>query len=366
MSRGRRAATAGVGAAAAAIAVLPSLAWPSQATSSAPLERVVPMADPSYLDLTLPRRSSPSLDRVVAAPRAGVSRHRIGDVAIAPPPAVFHGPPPPAAPPPPQLTSSASSGSPKAEVWAVTIGVNDYPGRVADLDSAVADAGDVDRALGRFRVELSHRMLLLNGQATGDTIRAATAWLVQQAGPEDTVVWFFAGHVRKLDSDTEAVVAADGEMIRDIELSAMLASLRANRTWIGLATCYAGGFTEVLQAGRILTGAADANSLAYENERFGRSYLVQYMVHEGWLEGHAGASVESAFAYARQALREDYPDRMPVQYDLVDGDLRFDELTSSSVATGPGGSSGSSDGTADEDDEYDCNLVVFCSRNEDD
>jgi len=51
-----------------------------------------------------------------------------------------------------------------------------------------------------------------------------------------------------------------------------------------MAACYGGGFTELMAPGRILTAAADANSLAYENESFGRSYLDEYLIHQALLE----------------------------------------------------------------------------------
>jgi hypothetical protein len=61
--------------------------------------------------------------------------------------------------------------------------------------------------------------------------------------------------------------------------------------------------------------------LAYESSDLRRSYLVEYVVHEAMLEGRADASVESAFAWGVGALRREHPDRMPVQFDEVPGEL---------------------------------------------
>ncbi|MBW3669948.1 MAG: hypothetical protein KY443_12135, partial [Actinobacteria bacterium] len=85
--------------------------------------------------------------------------------------------------------------------------------------------------------------------------------------------------------------------------------------------CYGGGFTEALAPGRVLTGAAGANERAYENSGFGRSYMVEYMIRQGIIEGRAPDSVQSAFAYARDQLRRDFPDRLPVQIDKGSGPL---------------------------------------------
>ena len=96
---------------------------------------------------------------------------------------------------------------------------------------------------------------------------------------------------------------------------AWMRPLAAKKTWITIAACYGGGFDEVLAPGRVLTAAADANSVAYESSAFQRSYLGEYMVHRGMIEHQADASVETAFSWAQAQLQHDYPDRVPVQYD---------------------------------------------------
>ncbi|MEO7837292.1 MAG: hypothetical protein ABIS21_06585, partial [Acidimicrobiales bacterium] len=124
-----------------------------------------------------------------------------------------------------------------------------------------------------------------------------------------------SGHVRKLASTTEAIVAADGGEIADRELGDRLAPLQARRAWIAMVACYGAGFTEVLAPGRVLTGAAPADALAYETSLFGRSYMVQYMVREALIERRAGSTVQGAFAYARAELAREHPGRQPVQID---------------------------------------------------
>ena len=84
----------------------------------------------------------------------------------------------------------------------------------------------------------------------------------------------FAGHVRKIDGDTEALLTVEGATITDEELAQLLRPVRAERVWLLLATCYAGGFTEALGPGRILTGAAGADSLAYESPSLNASLFV--------------------------------------------------------------------------------------------
>ena len=62
--------------------------------------------------------------------------------------------------------------------------------------------------------------------------------------------------------------------------------------------------------------AADANSLAYENESFGRSYLDEYLIHQALLENKSqGPTAQQAFAYAQAGLQRDYPDRTLTEID---------------------------------------------------
>jgi hypothetical protein len=236
-----------------------------------------------------------------------------GDAAIAPAPASFSGAAPRSRPAPRALRTAPATPGPG--VWAVIVGVNDYPGTQHDLRSAVADAEDVNLALARFGVPDDHRLVLRDGQVSRPVLQAALKWLTRHAGRDATAVFFFAGHVRKLGRSTEAMVAADGSLLTDADLAHELAHLQAERAWIVMAACYGGGFTEALQPGRVVTAAAGPDEIAYENLGFGRSYLVQYMVRQGFIEGRATESVQAAFSYAHDALARDYPNRVPRQYD---------------------------------------------------
>jgi hypothetical protein len=244
-----------------------------------------------------------------------------GDVAIAPPPAAFtaHAARPQPQPLPPSRydPSTAAGGT-----WALIIGVNDYPGARYDLASAVNDANDVNDALASLGVTSDRRMVLRDQQAGADTIRAALDWLTAHAGTGSTMVLFFAGHVQRLEPGREALVGADGGIVRDTEVAELLDRSPAERAWIAVAGCFGGGFDEVVRPGRILTAAAPSDRVAYENEGFGRSYLVEYMVRRAIL-GHGISTVEGAFSWASAELKRDYPDRLPVQFDAVGGEFEL-------------------------------------------
>jgi hypothetical protein len=231
---------------------------------------------------------------------------------------------------PPSTTAGTSTPSPRvgagappatgSGTWAFIVGVNDYPGAVNDLDAAVNDAMEVERAVLLLGARREQVLTLADGAATGAAIRDGLAWLSANAGPDAVAVFFFAGHAIKMRAG-EALVTADGDRILDIELRDRLSSLAARGAWIAIAGCYGGGFTEVLAPGRVLTGAARADDLAYENSAFNRSYMVEYMVHRAMVQGQAPESVQAAFAYAAAAIERDYPGRQPVQFDQSGGSL---------------------------------------------
>lgn len=244
-----------------------------------------------------------------------------GEVVIVPPPEQFDGPPARLPPSPAALDRalqlSAAPAGTGTGTWALVIGINDYPGSGSDLRSAVNDANDMDAALAGMGVPAGQRLVLRDGQATAAAIREAVGWLVASAGPDATAVVFYAGHVRKVGVTSESLIAADGGLVADRELGERLSHLLARRAWIAIAACYGGGFTELLAPGRVLTGAAPADGLAYESSEFGRSFLVQYMVREAMIEGRAASSVQAAFSYAAAELLREHPGRVPVQIDLA-------------------------------------------------
>lgn len=254
--------------------------------------------------------------------------------------------PPPAAPPvdrpivapasfprtrttsPPRRTAYA--GGPKAGgVWAVIVGVDDYPGDDADLRAAVADARDVDSALAGYGVPADRRMLLLDRQATGDNIRGALAWMAGRASVDSTTVFFYSGHVRQVAGDPdrdgevvdEALVGADGDNVYDGQVADLLRNSDARATWLGIAACYGAGFDDAIAPGRILTAAAGENDVAYENSSLGHSYMVEYMVRRAMLQGRAPGSVQEAFGWARAQIARDYPNRQPAILDRSRGPM---------------------------------------------
>jgi hypothetical protein len=220
-------------------------------------------------------------------------------------------------------------------VWAVVIGIDDYAGTGDDLQDAVADADTVVAALDLAGVPVEQRVVLRGADATAAAITDALGWLVAHAGPASTAVVAYAGHALDRSRTTQAIVAADGVELTDAALAADLAGLRASATWLLWASCSGGGFDELLAPGRILTAAAGPGGVARETSRFGRSYLVEYLVHRAWLQGRAGSSVQEAAAWASATLAAESPADAPWVVDRTVGPVVLGPLGAPYVSPPP-------------------------------
>lgn len=279
----------------------------SGATDSAPAGRVLGQV----WEQGAAERNAPAGDDPAESGAAGPSGVATADSAVEPPvdlPAVY------ADPVPRRRPTSARATPTGTGVWAVVVGIDDYPGERYDLRAAVADTRHVEALLERTGSPRGQRRILRDGEATAGHVLDAIDWLVHNAGPQATAVVFFAGHARSTDGQ-ESLVTARGTLIRDTLLADRLAPLAAKRAWIAISTCFGGGFTEVLGPGRILTGAAPAGERAYETTAYGASYLVEFLVRRALLAQEAPGSLQEAFAWARAAIERDHPGRVPVQFE---------------------------------------------------
>lgn len=210
----------------------------------------------------------------------------------------------------PARTSLADASRPGERVWAVVVGVDDYPGTSSDLRAAVADARDLASALVAYGVPGEQVRALYDGAATARGMLDAVDWLIANAGPEDTAVFLFAGHVRALGGGTEAMVTADAGWLTDWFLAGQFSRLQSRDAWFVVAGCYGGGFDELLAPGRVLTAGAGPGELAYESDAYGRSYLAEFVLRRGLLQGGAGEpTVQAAVAFGMRELAHQHPDR---------------------------------------------------------
>jgi caspase domain-containing protein len=227
--------------------------------------------------------------------------------------------------------------------FAVIIGVSRYRDEsINDLQFADADARDVRDFLrrpegGGFKPD--DILYLENEQATVESVNAALDRILSQAGPDDLILLFIAGHggpdpyapqnLYYVMHDTRLTDLPRTALPMTI-LQEKLSLARARRALIFIDTCHSAGLTGMGPAGgrglennlinlysaklfkeegRAAITSSDVNELSYENKRWGGGHGVfTYALLEG-LRGQADANADSlitageVFAYVRDRVR---------------------------------------------------------------
>jgi hypothetical protein len=136
--------------------------------------------------------------------------------------------------------------------------------------------------LARNGYPAANLALLLDEQATKGAINDRLDWLARRAGPDDTVVIFFAGHGAQRIGGFEpgeylCPVEADWYNLRataisDAELTTALRAMRAGRVAVFLDACHSGGVGEPRDAAlQVRNGLSEA---AYARLAEGRGRVV--------------------------------------------------------------------------------------------
>lgn len=173
--------------------------------------------------------------------------------------------------------SFAVVGPANAELYGVFVGINDYQYlRIRDLQFAEDDARLMQAAFGeRAGLTAENARLLLGSEATRANVAfAVRGWLAERATPQDTVVFYFAGHGTQLlddngdeeDGKDEALLAWDSGLldltyIRDDDLNRWLSTVRAETIIVILDACHSGTGTRPLDGGRIRAADLDWRSI---------------------------------------------------------------------------------------------------------
>ena len=161
---------------------------------------------------------------------------------------------------------------------AVVIGVATYRNASPLPESVLNDARDVAAVLkskAHCRYDANNVHLLLDGDATLDSIRAALSSVAEVSGPDDTVVIFFSGHGARIGdpADVESAllpVECDAHKLaatslRETEFSSALARFNARRLLVLIDACHSAG------AGRFKgLRAAELPTLGYSEKSLGR------------------------------------------------------------------------------------------------
>lgn len=228
---------------------------------------------------------------------------------------------------------------PRRTKTALIIGINDED--AADpLSSAVTDALYVREALYRYGFRPEDVTVLLEDQATRPQVLDELRRLADRTPSSGLAVFAWSGH-----GGSKSLRTAEGARLHAGELSSALSAV-PSPMWVSLAACNAGAYAlpGIVGPGRVATFSSQADQRTYEATR--GSHLMLQMVRYGMIDGHAAASVEEAFAFAERSISEVNPQRAPVMFDGVAGDLVLGPVPARTA--GPGeGHSGSDDGRDD-------------------
>lgn len=146
----------------------------------------------------------------------------------------------------PEVSASNSA----RRVYAVMVGISDYPGTGNDLPLTADDARKLQQALSRQGTLAPESVTLIDGQATRAGLRSAFQRVAQAAGPNDLFIFFYSGHGNQVrsqvsatepDGKNETIEMVDGA-ITDDEMNEMFQQVRAQTALLILDSCFSGGF----------------------------------------------------------------------------------------------------------------------------
>lgn len=250
----------------------------------------------------------------------------------------------------------------RRNIWAVVIGINDYP-NVRKLKFAVNDAkAFYDYLVSRSHIPAENVTLLLDQEATLTRLRSTLGThLKRKAGKDDMVIIYFAGH----GSTEKDVMSPDGDGLekyllpydadrRDLyasalpmrEISHIFNRVRSERLVFLADSCYSGasggrtiGITGTRSdisetflyritsgKGRVIITASGANEVSAEKDDLKHGVFTYYLL-EG-LRGKADAdkdgliTVDEAYRYVSdQVPRATGQEQHPVKKGTVEGRL---------------------------------------------
>jgi uncharacterized caspase-like protein len=266
------------------------------------------------------------------------------------------------------VVSAPPSGPPRfAQQWGLVIGVGNYQDpAIADLNYTEADAQAFYDFLtgtqgGGFQKD--HVRFLLNEEATTAAVKAAFRWLIGQAGTEDLVVIYFAGHggtgedvtvpPDEADGVDEYLITYDAQKtdlfstaVRDDEMADWLASFRCDNVVVILDSCFAAGatrsleqtgtragpgnrvFNDLVGPGRLFLAASQEDEFSYEDPALGHGVFTYYLLRglgamEGVTTPEADADQDGRVTVEelRIYLEREVTRAKPQQHPLVTGDL---------------------------------------------
>ena len=225
-----------------------------------------------------------------------------------------------------------------ARVFALMVGVSDYPEDVGDLEFTDEDARKLAETLQRDGSLNEASVVLTNAEATVAGVRSAFSRVAAQAGPDDMFLFFFSGHggqeptpVTGLEPDgkAETLVLTDGE-ITDAELGRLFASLDTRLALLVVDACFSGGFARnvVDRPGVMGVFSSEEDLTSAVADKFQAGGYLSHFVRAG-MSGEADADGDRLVTagelatFLRRQFRVEVED---VQAETQDGQRNYQNL----------------------------------------
>ena len=148
-------------------------------------------------------------------------------------------------------------------VYALLVGIDDYPGFFNDLRGPVEDVRRLTEVLtGRFGVSEANIMTLTDSDATRMNIANSVVQHLGKAGPDDVAVFFYSGHGTQIGTNIGVTGPSDAEeggegdealvvygpsrkssLLLDEELGFLIESIDAGRSMVVVDACFSGDIT---------------------------------------------------------------------------------------------------------------------------
>lgn len=219
----------------------------------------------------------------------------------------------------PQVSAGASA----RRVYAVMVGISDYPGAGNDLPLTAEDARKLQQALARQGALAEESVTLIDSQATRAGLQQAFQQVAAAAGPDDLFVFFYSGHgsqqrgrisATEPDGKDETIELYDGT-VTDDDLAQLLTQVRTRTTLVILDSCFSGGFARdvVSRPGVMGLFSSEEDLTSSVAEKFQAGGFLSHFVQTG-LSGEADENRDRVItagelsAYVRREFAEEVRD----------------------------------------------------------
>ncbi len=222
-------------------------------------------------------------------------------------------------------------------VFAVMVGVSDYPGDHNDLPFTDEDAVKLEEELARQGVLNPASIVLTNAQATRASVTAAFEQVAARAGPDDLFIFFFSGHgvqedsedPAELDGQSELLSLYDGDLSDD-ELAALFDTVDARLSLLVIDACYSGGFARdiITRPGVMGVFSSEEDLTSAVADKFQAGGYLSHFLRTG-LDGTADENGDDLVTagelstYLRQQFRVEVAD---VEAETADGQRNYQNL----------------------------------------